>query len=50
MYGWRVQGKRFDIGSKTGFLKGTVEVALRRPEFRDEFAAFLRETVAKMES
>jgi len=50
MYGWRVQGKRFDIGSKTGFLKGTVEFALRRPEFRDEFAAFLRETVAKMES
>ena len=50
MYGWRVQGRRFDIGSKTGFLKGTVEFGLRRPEFRDEFAAFLRETVAKMES
>ena len=50
MYGWRVRGRRFDIGSKTGFLKGTVEFGLRRPEFRDEFAAFLRETVAKMES
>ena len=50
MYGRRVQGKRYDIGSKTGFLRGTVEFGLRRPEFQEEFAAFLRETVAKMES
>lgn len=50
MFGCRVKGKRYDIGSKTGFLKSTVEFGLRRPEFRDEFAAYLREVVAKMES
>ena len=50
MYGCKVAGKRYDIGSKSGFLKSTVEFALRRPEFRDEFLAFLRETVAKFES
>ena len=50
MYGCRVRGKRYDIGSKTGFLEGTVEFGLNRPEFRERFAAFLRETVAKMES
>ena len=50
MYGCRVAGKRYDIGSKSGFLKSTVEFGLRRPEFREEFLAFLRETVAKFES
>ena len=50
MYGCKVAGKRYDIGSKSGFLKSTVEFGLRRPEFRDEFLAFLRETVAKFES
>ena len=50
MYGCKVAGKRYDIGSQSGFLKSTVEFGLRRPEFRKEFAAFLRETVAKLES
>ena len=50
MYGCKVAGKRYDIGSKSGFLKSTVEFALRRPEFREEFLAFLRETVTKFES
>ena len=50
MYGCKAAGKRYDIGSKNGFLKSTVEFALRREEFREEFLAFLRETVAKFES
>ena len=50
MFGCKVAGKRYDIGSQSGFLKSTVEFGLRRPEFREEFAAFLRETVAKLES
>ena len=50
MYGCKVAGKRYDIGSKSGFLKSTVEFGLRREEFREEFLAFLRETVAKFES
>lgn len=50
MYGCKAAGKRYDIGSKSGFLKSTVEFGLRREEFREEFLAFLRETVAKFES
>ncbi len=45
MYGLRIEGKRHDIGNKLGFLKGTVEFALRRPEFHDAFAAYLKEVV-----
>ena len=50
MYGCKAAGKRYDIGSKSGFLKSTVEFGLRREEFREDFLAFLRETVAKFES
>ncbi|MPM96126.1 UTP--glucose-1-phosphate uridylyltransferase [bioreactor metagenome] len=46
MYGRVIAGKRYDLGSKLGFLTGTVEFGLRRLEFREAFAAFLKE-VAK---
>ena len=49
MYGCRIAGKRYDLGSKIGFLKGTVEFGLRRPEFREAFADFLRETVKNLD-
>ncbi len=39
---YRYDGKRFDCGSKIGYLKATVEFALRHPEVKDEFAAYLR--------
>ena len=45
MYGLRIAGRRYDLGSKLGFLTGTVEFGLRRPEFREAFAAFLKEIV-----
>lgn len=34
-------GKRYDVGNKQGFLEATVETALRRPDLRDEFAAYI---------
>lgn len=49
LYGCRIAGKRYDLGSKIGFLKGTVEFGLRRSEFKEAFAEFLRETVKKLD-
>ena len=43
VYGYRFEGKRHDARDKLGFLKATVEFALKRPELRDEFRAYLRE-------
>lgn len=40
---YRYQGKRFDCGSKLGYLKATVEFALRHPELKDAFRDYLRE-------
>ncbi|MFV0474957.1 MAG: UTP--glucose-1-phosphate uridylyltransferase GalU [Pikeienuella sp.] len=44
VYGMRFEGKRYDCGTKLGYLQATVAFALNRPEFRDDFAAFLQKT------
>jgi len=36
------EGRRYDVGSKEGFLEATVEYALRRDDLKDEFSAFLK--------
>jgi UTP--glucose-1-phosphate uridylyltransferase len=39
---YRYFGTRFDCGSKLGYLKATVEFALRHPEVKAEFEAYLQ--------
>lgn len=36
-------GKRYDCGTKQGYLQATVEFALKHPEVLDEFQEFLRQ-------
>ena len=43
VFGFRFRGTRFDCGSKAGFLKATVAVALERDDLGAEFGEFLRE-------
>jgi UTP--glucose-1-phosphate uridylyltransferase len=40
--GFRFKGRRFDCGSKPGYLQATVAFGMARPELRDEFLDFLR--------
>ena len=49
---YQFEGKRYDCGSKQGYLQATVDFALRHPEVKDEFRAFLesRETEEKLKS
>ena len=39
---YRFEGKRFDTGNKLGFLKATVEFALKRYDLGEEFRAYLK--------
>ena len=39
---YRFDGKRFDCGSKLGYMKANVEFALRHPEISKEFKDYLR--------
>ena len=43
IYGFRFEGKRHDTGDKLGFLKATVEFALKRPDLRDQFRGWLKD-------
>lgn len=45
MYAYDFIGKRYDVGSKMGFLQATVEFALEREDLRDEFMAYLKTIV-----
>jgi len=40
---YRFAGKRYDCGSKLGYMKANVEFALRHPEIGAEFAEYLKQ-------
>ena len=42
IYAYNFEGRRYDVGDKLGFLEATVDFALKRPELKEEFSAFLR--------
>jgi hypothetical protein len=45
---YEFHGTRYDCGSKLGYLKATVEHALKHPEVADEFRAYLAEFAGKL--
>ena len=45
VYGCLFEGLRHDCGDKLGFLKATVDMALKRPEFQAEFLSYLRQRI-----
>ncbi len=45
VYGYVFEGQRFDVGKKEGFLEATVELALMRPDLKDNFASYLKKRV-----
>ncbi|WP_197096094.1 UTP--glucose-1-phosphate uridylyltransferase GalU [Paraclostridium sordellii] len=46
IYAYNFEGKRYDVGDKLGFLKATVDYALKRPELKSDFIDFLKEKVS----
>ena len=43
IYGYKFTGTRYDAGDKLGFLKATVEFALKRKDLGKEFRKYLKE-------
>lgn len=41
IYAYNFEGTRYDVGDKLGFLKATVEYALRREDLRGDFIEYL---------
>jgi UTP--glucose-1-phosphate uridylyltransferase len=42
LFGYRFEGRRHDAGNKLGFLKATVEFALKRPDLGGPFREYLK--------
>jgi UTP--glucose-1-phosphate uridylyltransferase len=42
VYGFRFQGKRYDCGSKLGYLQATIDFAFKHPEVKNNFKNYLK--------
>lgn len=47
IYAYKFEGRRYDVGSKIGFLKAIVEFALKREDLGAEFSDYLVELLLK---
>lgn len=45
IYAYDFIGKRYDVGNRLGFVKATVEFALKREDLKDEFIQYLKSIV-----
>jgi len=45
IYGLRFKGKRYDCGSKIGFLKAVVDFGLKHPALKKDFYKFLKKKI-----
>ncbi len=48
VYAYDFEGRRYDVGSKMGFLEATVEFALARPDLKNEFSDYLKKIVTNL--
>jgi len=48
VYGYLIKGKRYDAGDKVGFLKATVDLALKNPEVSGPFKAYILEIAKRL--
>ncbi|MEW6068731.1 MAG: UTP--glucose-1-phosphate uridylyltransferase GalU [Nitrospirota bacterium] len=48
VYGYLFTGNRYDAGDKVGYLKATVDLALKSPEVSEKFRKYVIETAKKL--
>jgi UTP--glucose-1-phosphate uridylyltransferase len=48
VFAFEFEGKRYDCGSKLGYLQATVEYGLKHPSLGEEFAEYLKKFVATL--
>jgi len=48
VHAFRFEGKRYDCGSKLGYLEATVEFGLKHPDLGPRFSGYLRELATRL--
>jgi len=49
MYGYLFKGKRYDAGDKVGYLKATIDFALKNPGVSEQFKEYLIEVATRIQ-
>lgn len=48
IYGYLIKGRRYDAGDKLGYLKATVDLALKNEELSEPFRAYICDVASKL--
>jgi len=48
MYARLLEGKRYDIGNKQGFIKTNIEFALKTEDIRDELKEYIKQIAKEL--
>lgn len=48
IYGYLIKGRRYDAGDKLGFLKATVDLALKNKEISEPFRSYICDVASKL--
>lgn len=48
MVAYPIEGQRYDVGDKLGYIEATIELALQRDDLNESLKAYLTELVAKL--
>ncbi len=43
VYGYAFEGRRYDVGEKLGFIKTTIELALKRPDLKNDVLTYIEQ-------
>jgi UTP--glucose-1-phosphate uridylyltransferase len=49
IFSYLIQGNRYDVGDKFGFLRASVDFALKRPDLRNKLERYLNELLIKID-
>ena len=47
LYGYEIEGKRYDTGDKLGFLQATIDFALKRKDLGPAFEKYMKDLFCK---
>ncbi|KOP71989.1 UTP--glucose-1-phosphate uridylyltransferase GalU [Cytobacillus solani] len=47
IYSYIIQGNRYDVGDKFGFLQASIDFALKRPDLKDKLEAYIKQIHVK---
>ena len=46
VHSYLIQGKRYDVGDKFGFLRATIDFALKNPRLKEKLIRYIRENIS----